>query len=306
MDIESNVDPNSFIELTELLGEGSYGAVYKAVDSRSGEEVAVKILPAEEDITELEKEIKFLKQLTCPLVVGYFGCYLWDNELWILMEYCAGGSVSDIVDAANVRFTEPQIAAIMAYVMLGLEHLHSHRSIHRDLKAGNVLIASSGACKLADFGVSAQITTTMGKRKTVIGTPFWMAPEVIQETSYDFKADIWSAGITAIELADGHPPLFNVHPMRAIFMIPMKPPPTVEEPSAWSDELNDFIASCLQKDPDQRPTAAALLSHPFLQNEVARIQGGDEGCDLIAQIITDNWEAIERFRLGEEEGEEGE
>jgi len=153
MDIEKGTDPNDFIELTELLGEGSYGAVYKALDSRNGSEIAVKILPAEEDISELEKEIGFLKRLTCDLVVGYFGCYLWDNELWILMEYCSGGSVSDIVDAAEVRYTEPQISCMMAYVILGLHHLHTHGSIHRDVKAGNVLITSDGCCKLADFGV---------------------------------------------------------------------------------------------------------------------------------------------------------
>lgn len=175
----------------------------------------------------------------------------------------------------------------MKDALKGLHYLHSLRKIHRDIKAGNILLNDKGEGKLADFGVSGQLSDTMAKRQTVIGTPFWMAPEVIQEVGYDVKADIWSLGITAIEIAEGKPPYANIHPMRAIFMIPSKPPPKLSEADRFSKEFNDFIAKCLIKNPEQRPTAADMLKHPFLANT----KGPDvlkplikEAMDLIAQL----------------------
>jgi len=146
----------------------------------------------------------------------------------------------------------------------GLVYLHSLRKIHRDIKAGNILLNAKGESKLADFGVSGQLSDTMAKRQTVIGTPFWMAPEVIQEVGYDVKADIWSLGITAIELAEGKPPYSNIHPMRAIFMIPSRPPPKLTDPDKWSSEFNEFVAKCLIKNPEQRPTSTDMLKHSFI------------------------------------------
>jgi len=300
--IVTDVDPNELYELVELLGEGSYGAVYKAVDKSSGDEVAIKILPAEEDLSTLRREIEFLQLLTCEYVVGYLGCYMFEDELWICMEYCAGGSVSDLYDATSTTLTEAEITAVVAYTVLGLHHLHSHSSIHRDVKAGNILLSSDGKAKLADFGVSAQVTNTMSKRKTVIGTPFWMAPEVIQETSYDGRADVWSLGITAIEMADGQPPHYNVHPMRAIFMIPMKPSPTVKDPSKWSSQFNDFVRVCLVKNPEERADAAALLDHPFIAAEVRRIRSHGAS-RLLRDLVERNWGAIQQFRVGDPAGD---
>mmetsp|Transcript_11399 Transcript_11399/g.17341 ORF Transcript_11399/g.17341 Transcript_11399/m.17341 type:complete len:555 (+) Transcript_11399:66-1730(+) len=300
----STLDPQDRYDLVELLGEGSYGAVYKAINKdNNNQECAIKILPAEEDMTKLEAEIEFLKRMGSPYVVSYIEGYNYEGELWIVMEYCAGGSMSDIYEATNKVFKETELRSIVAYCVLGLHHLHSHRSIHRDVKAGNVLLASDGSIKLADFGVSAELTNTMQKRKTMIGTPFWMAPEVIQETSYDGRADIWSLGITIIELCEGQPPHYDVHPMRAIFMIPMKPAPKLREPSKWSSEMENFLSRCLQKNPDERATSDELLNHPWIVDDVNKITSG-VGCENLKKFFDDNIEAVQRMRDGEDPPEE--
>mmetsp|Transcript_3239 Transcript_3239/g.5031 ORF Transcript_3239/g.5031 Transcript_3239/m.5031 type:complete len:553 (+) Transcript_3239:87-1745(+) len=300
----STDDPHDKYDLVELLGEGSYGAVYKAINKQNNDaECAIKILPAEEDMSKLEAEIEFLKKMGSPYVVSFVEGYNFEGELWIVMEYCAGGSMSDIYEATNRVLKEAELRSITAYCVLGLHHLHSHRSIHRDVKAGNVLLASDGTAKLADFGVSAELTNTMQKRKTMIGTPFWMAPEVIQETSYDGRADIWSLGITLIELCEGQPPHYNVHPMRAIFMIPMKPAPKLKEPSKWSAEMENFLSRCLQKNPDERATSEELLQHPWIVDDVNKILSG-EGCANLKKFFDDNIDAVQRMRDGEEPPED--
>ncbi|XP_069507456.1 serine/threonine-protein kinase 4 isoform X4 [Ambystoma mexicanum] len=164
------------------------------------------------------------------------------------------------------QLTEEEIAAVFQSTLKGLEYLHFMRKIHRDIKAGNILLNTEGHAKLADFGVAGQLTDTMAKRNTVIGTPFWMAPEVIQEIGYNCVADIWSLGITAIEMAEGKPPYSDIHPMRAIFMIPTNPPPTFRKPEHWSHDFIDFVKQCLVKNPEQRATATQLLQHPFIKN----------------------------------------
>ena len=164
----------------------------------------------------------------------------------------------------KVPMDEPHIANLTRQVILGLVYLHEQKLIHRDIKSGNVLLNEEGEAKLADFGVSGQLTDKTEKRTTVIGTPYWMAPEVIQEVGYDTKADIWSLGITGIEMAEEEPPYANVHPMRAIFLIPSREPPALSEPDQWSSEFRDFLYQCLTKSPDERPTAKELLSHPFV------------------------------------------
>uniref|UniRef100_A0A7S2RNI8 non-specific serine/threonine protein kinase n=1 Tax=Mucochytrium quahogii TaxID=96639 RepID=A0A7S2RNI8_9STRA len=268
-------DPNDIFELEESLGEGSYGEVFKAryKDKSKGGEVAVKIIPVDEDMNELQKEIEILKHCKDEFVVQYIGSYQEPepDRIWIVMELCIAGSVNDLIHICQIRFNEEEIRVICASVLLGLHYLHINKMIHRDVKAGNILITDDGHIKLADFGVSAQLTSNQSKRRTVIGTPFWMAPEVISESSYDGKADIWSLGITMIEMAEMEPPYSNIHPMRAIFMIPSRPPPTFEKPENWSPEMNNFLARCLEKNPDDRPTAEQLMNDPFVSDIVEEL-----------------------------------
>uniref|UniRef100_A0A3B3X717 non-specific serine/threonine protein kinase n=1 Tax=Poecilia mexicana TaxID=48701 RepID=A0A3B3X717_9TELE len=203
--------PEEVFDVLEKLGEGSYGCVFKANHKETGEIVAIKQVPVESDLQEILKEITIMQQCNSPHVVRYYGSYFKNRDLWIVMEYCGGGSVSDIVRIRNK-------------------------------------------------------TDTMAKRNTVIGTPFWMAPEVIQEIGYNCVADIWSLGITAIEMAEGKPPYADIHPMRAIFMIPTNPPPTFRNPDQWSPGFLDFIKKCLVKNPENRATATQLLQHPFIKS----------------------------------------
>jgi hypothetical protein len=180
------------------------------------------------------------------------------------MEYCGGGSVSDICNILESGLREDQIALVCREALKGLHYLHSVHKIHRDIKGGNILLTDAGDVKLADFGVSAQLFSTFSKRNTFVGTPYWMAPEVIQENTYDGKADIWSLGVTAIEMAEIVPPNSDVHPMRVLFMIPRDPPPRLQDKKAWSLLFHQFLKDCLVKDPNKRPTAEKLLQHKFV------------------------------------------
>eukprot|EP01104_Vermistella_antarctica_P013619 TRINITY_DN4153_c0_g1_i1.p1 TRINITY_DN4153_c0_g1~~TRINITY_DN4153_c0_g1_i1.p1 ORF type:complete len:448 (-),score=126.98 TRINITY_DN4153_c0_g1_i1:8-1351(-) len=272
LDKDTEKDPDEIFDLTEKLGEGSYGSVWKGVHKKNKMTIAIKQVPIEDDLEDLLKEIDVMKACSSPFIVQYLTSYMKGQELWIAMEYCGAGSVADLMQICGKALTEPQIAVICRMSLEGLKYLHDNKKIHRDIKAGNVLLTESGDCKLADFGVAGQLTNTMMKRKTVIGTPFWMAPEVIQEIGYDYKCDIWSLGITAIEMAESRPPYSNIHPMRAIFMIPNRPPPSLTESAKWSDEFNDFVARCLTKNPDSRPTANDLLQHPFIRNACATLK----------------------------------
>lgn len=258
--------PEKVFDIMYKLGEGSYGSVYKALHKESSSIVAIKLVPVESDLHEIIKEISIMQQCDSPYVVRYYGSYFKQYDLWICMEYCGAGSVSDIMRLRKKTLTEDEIATILSDTLKGLVYLHLRRKIHRDIKAANILLNTEGYAKLADFGVAGQLTDTMAKRNTVIGTPFWMAPEVIEEIGYDCVADIWSLGITALEMAEGKPPYGDIHPMRAIFMIPQKPPPSFREPDRWSTEFIDFVSKCLVKDPDERATATELLEHEFIRN----------------------------------------
>lgn len=258
--------PEEVFDIICKLGGGSYGSVYKALHKESGQVLAIKQVPVDTDLQEIIKEISIMQQCDSPYVVKYYGSYFKNTDLWIVMEYCGAGSVSDIMRLRKKTLSEDQIATILSDTLKGLEYLHRRRKIHRDIKAGNILLNTEGHAKLADFGVAGQLTDTMAKRNTVIGTPFWMAPEVIQEIGYDCVADIWSLGITALEMAEGKPPYGDIHPMRAIFMIPTKPPPSFREPDQWSPEFIDFVSQCLVKNPDERATAEYLLTHEFIGN----------------------------------------
>ncbi|XP_034021831.1 serine/threonine-protein kinase 4-like [Thalassophryne amazonica] len=258
--------PEEVFDVLEKLGEGSYGCVFKAHYKETGEIVAIKQVPVESDLQEIIKEISIMQQCSSPHVVRYYGSYFKNSDLWIVMEYCGAGSVSDIIRIRNKTLTEEEIATILQSTLKGLEYLHFMRKIHRDIKAGNILLNTEGHAKLADFGVAGQLTDTMAKRNTVIGTPFWMAPEVIQEIGYNCVADIWSLGITAIEMAEGKPPYADIHPMRAIFMIPTNPPPTFRNPNLWSQSFRDFVSQCLVKSPENRATATQLRQHPYIKS----------------------------------------
>nr|CAA73555.1 Stress-responsive protein kinase (PRKSD) [Suberites domuncula] len=259
-------EPEEVFDLLEKIGEGAYGAVYKAMHKESGQLLAIKQVPVDSDLQDIIKEISIMQQCDSQYVVKYYGSYFKNTDLWIVMEYCGAGSVSDIMRIINRPLREEEIAIVMQYALKGLEYLHFKRKIHRDIKAGNILLNLEGHAKLADFGVAGQLTDTMAKRNTVIGTPFWMAPEVIQEVGYDCLADIWSLGITALEIAEGKPPYADVHPMRAIFMIPTKPPPTLKDTDKFSNEFSDFISRCLVKNPEERMSATALLQHKFIKS----------------------------------------
>ncbi|KAI3384608.1 hypothetical protein SNEBB_000088 [Seison nebaliae] len=258
--------PENILEIVCKIGKGSYGHVYKAVNKETKKLMAIKQVPVDGDFQELIKEISIMQECNSPFIVQYYGSYFKDTDLWIVMEYCGGGSVSDVIKLRRKTLNEEEIQQILYFVLRGLQYLHLSKKIHRDIKAGNILLTMDGRAKLADFGVAGQLTDTMSKRNTVIGTPFWMAPEIIQEIGYDYAADIWSLGITCIEMAEGKPPYADIHPMRAIFKIPTRPPPTLQNSNEWSKEFGEFIENCLKKSAEERPSATDLLEMDFLSN----------------------------------------
>ncbi|KAJ8735502.1 hypothetical protein PYW07_007122 [Mythimna separata] len=280
VELDRAADPRDRFTLQELIGEGTYGEVYCARDKKTGRRVAVKILEnITENIEEIEEEFLVFRDLSGHRnIPEFFGLFLKrgacpdDDQIWFVMELCTGGSVTDLCAGMRARgsnLTEPQLAYVLRGTVRALTHLHAHRCMHRDVKGHNILLTEDGEVKLVDFGVSSHLAATAARRNTSVGTPYWMAPEVIAceqqlDESYDCRCDVWSVGITAIELAEGEPPLSGLHPMRALFQIPRNPPPSLSRPEMFSPQLVDFIADCLKKDMNKRPFARELLEHPLL------------------------------------------
>lgn len=265
--VRINEDPAQEFQLLQPLGVGSYGWVYKAYHQATGSILAVKRVPLNEydSIGNCIKELEILEACKSPHIVSFKSAHIKDNELWIAMEYCAGGSVKDLMRLLAKPFDESVIAALMFSVLKGLVYLHKNRMIHRDVKADNILLDDDGRAKIADFGVSAKLMSTYASKNTFIGTPFWMSPEILQKNAYTAKTDIWSLGITAIELAEGEPPYANSYPWLAMEKIKKNPPKGLSEPGRWSQEFNDFLRLCLTIDPDERPTSEDLLEDNFIR-----------------------------------------
>ncbi|XP_064357248.1 misshapen-like kinase 1 isoform X1 [Dromaius novaehollandiae] len=285
IDLSSLRDPAGIFELVEVVGNGTYGQVYKGRHVKTGQLAAIKVMDVTEDEEEeIKQEINMLKKYSHHRnIATYYGAFVKksppgnDDQLWLVMEFCGAGSVTDLVkNTKGNALKEDCIAYVCREILRGLAHLHAHRVIHRDIKGQNVLLTDNAEVKLVDFGVSAQLDRTVGRRNTFIGTPYWMAPEVIAcdenpEATYDYRSDIWSLGITAIEMAEGAPPLCDMHPMRALFLIPRNPPPRLKS-KKWSKKFVEFVESCLVKAYPSRPGTEQLLQAPFIREQPAERQ----------------------------------
>ncbi|KNE67785.1 STE/STE20 protein kinase [Allomyces macrogynus ATCC 38327] len=294
--------PDKDVEVLETLGKGNYGYVYRGrIRSMNNVMAAIKVVYLKEsELKETWQEVEILRECNHANIVRLFTTYMQGLYLWIAMENCGGGSVDTLYSIIPKPLSEEAIAVITYESVKGLAYFHQTKHIHRDIKAGNLLLTESGEVKLADFGVSARLSGTNLRANSFIGTPFWMAPEVIRSENdrnnwYDAKSDVWSIGITVIELADKCPPLADIHPFTALKLILQDAQPLgLKNPKKRSKAMNDFIAYCLTRDPKKRPSAEDLLKHPFLlKSESLR------GRELLADLV----EKAKQIRVKKKSGQ---
>lgn len=293
-------------DMLEQIGKGAYGTVCKARVKATNQIVAIKKIQLEQDWLPLLSEINMVIDLTDDTIINYYNYFFNGNELWLVMEYCDGGSLSDIMEYIKRQLNEQEISALCRGVLKGLIYIHSKNRIHRDIKAANLLLTSNGDVKLCDFGVSAQLDNSeAAKTLTKIGSPNWMAPEVIQATGTDTKADIWSLGITALELYKGEPPFSDI--VKGVYFvlnaIVSNPPP--KAPNESSTEFKNFVSRCLNKKPDLRPTALELIKDPFI-NLVSEHNAKEIISKLVEDYKTAKANAVDETEEVEEEEEEEE
>ncbi|CAK6436124.1 unnamed protein product [Pipistrellus nathusii] len=303
--VKRDLNPEEFWEIIGELGDGAFGKVYKAQNKETNVLAAAKVIDtkSEEELEDYMVEIDILASCDHPNIVKLLDAFYYENNLWILIEFCAGGAVDAVMLELERPLTESQIQVVCKQTLEALNYLHDNKIIHRDLKAGNILFTLDGDIKLADFGVSAKNTRTIQRRDSFIGTPYWMAPEVVMcETSkdrpYDYKADVWSLGITLIEMAEIEPPHHELNPMRVLLKIAKSEPPTLAQPSKWSSNFKDFLKKCLEKNVDSRWTTSQLLQHPFVTvdtNKPIR--------ELIAEAKAEVTEEVEDGKEEEEDEE---
>ncbi|KAG0215941.1 signal transducing kinase of the PAK [Mortierella sp. GBA30] len=260
----TDADPTKLYRNLIKIGQGASGGVYTAYQVGTNLSVAIKQMNLEQQPKKdlIINEILVMKESSHKNIVNYIDSFLYRGDLWVVMEYMEGGSLTEVVTTNEMG--DPQIGAVCRETLLGLEHLHSKGVIHRDIKSDNVLLALNGDIKLTDFGFCAQLKESQGKRTTMVGTPYWMAPEVVTRKEYGPKVDIWSLGIMAIEMLEGEPPYLNENPLRALYLIATNGTPALQHPEKLSADFTDFLAQCLEVDPEKRPTATQLLKHPFL------------------------------------------
>ncbi|CAL8331051.1 unnamed protein product [Merluccius merluccius] len=302
--VHRDEDPEEIWEMIGELGDGAFGKVYKAQNKQTGVLAAAKVIDTktEEELEDYMVEIEILASCDHHNIVKLLDAFYYDGKLWILIEFCGGGAVDAVMLELERPLTEPQIRVVCRQTLEALLYLHNNKIIHRDLKAGNILLSLHGDVKLADFGVSAKNTKTLQRRDSFIGTPYWMAPEVVMcETSkdrpYDYKADIWSLGVTLIELAQVEPPNHEMNPMRVLLKIAKAEPPTLMQPSRWSPAFSDFLRRCLDKNVDNRWSTAQLLQHPF----VSSVVDSKPLRELIAEAKAEVTEEIEEHKEEEED-----
>ncbi|XP_040293158.1 STE20-like serine/threonine-protein kinase isoform X5 [Bufo bufo] len=304
--VKRDQNPEEVWEIIGELGDGAFGKVYKAQNKETGIMAAAKVIDtkSEDELEDYMVEIEILASCNHPNIVKLLDAFYYENNLWILIEFCAGGAVDAVMLELERPLTEPQIRVVCKQTLEAMLYLHDNKIIHRDLKAGNILLTLDGDVKLADFGVSAKNTRTLQRRDSFIGTPYWMAPEVVMcETSkdkpYDFKADVWSLGVTLIEMAQIEPPHHELNPMRVLLKIAKSEPPTLAQPSRWSRDFNDFLRKCLEKNLDARWTTVQLLQHPF----VSVVHSNKPVRELIAEAKAEVLEEVEESKDEEEEDE---
>eukprot|EP01129_Flabellula_baltica_P014192 TRINITY_DN6746_c0_g2_i1.p1 TRINITY_DN6746_c0_g2~~TRINITY_DN6746_c0_g2_i1.p1 ORF type:complete len:338 (-),score=76.91 TRINITY_DN6746_c0_g2_i1:61-1074(-) len=270
--VNSVDDPNALYTIEKKIGEGAVGSVYLGIENKSSNKVAIKEMElSDKNIKEITMEIKILKAAIHKNIVCYYDCFrLKKRKLWLIMEFMGSGALVDLLEYyGDIVLTEPQISRITSEILSGLRYLHDNNQIHRDIKSDNILINERGEVKIADFGFAAQLTVGRTNRETMVGTPYWMAPELIRGMPYDNKVDVWSLGIVCMEMAEGKPPYMDEVPMRALFLITTKGIPQLSHPEKWTPYFQDFLNLIFQVEAADRSAAAdpALNTHRFFANQ---------------------------------------